>query len=753
MDSYTQLKSEIVAVTRQAHRLVSADHAPPGLAAGVFNDWRRICDSIRRQLDEETVRVAVVGAIKSGKSTFINALFGEDYLKRGAGVITSIVTRVRRGPVLQASLHFKSWDEVNRDINQALVLFPQFDADDAPGAFDIRRSRDRTRLQKALDALGAEQWFTRSARDPNGVLLSCYLEGYGGVEQILSADQSSLNFDGERFFEHQRFAGRDSLAVYLRDIQLSIDSGPLDGGIEIADCQGSDSPNPLHLTMIQDYLLLTHLIVYVVSSRTGLRQADIRFLNMIRTMGIMDHILFVVNCDISEHDSLENLMSVAADIGRDLALIKPEPEIFTLSALHRLFKTRAGSLPPRDGARLAQWEAEGEMVDFLAAEALRFESTLGDKLHRERLSLLLRNHLERLGLIASGAADWAAVNRDILSRDAGGAREVIDRIVRHQEKVNSITSGIRSALDGAVEKLKKRIRSETDHFFDPHSGEAMEKLAEFIRRYEASLAEDDSRLEAVGFSHNLYLVYQEFKQALDGFMADTVNPEVIRFVRRTEKTIGDELCALADPYAAIVLEALDEYRRALAGLGIQTAEASRQPLAPPDMESIKAGIALSMPPASDSMNYSARVKTEAVFRLGFYRLVKLVKKAFKKPIRNPREEQALALRDGLLRIKRETEQSVAFHFKNYRENLKFAYFFKLAEAVSAHLFQALVDRFRNYSADLGQMVAAVNEKQTDKGRAARVLDEMGAAARELDDRIAQIKSAVEAGITSSGRVV
>jgi len=37
------------------------------------------------QLTEETIRVAVVGPIKSGKSTFLNALLRGDYLKRGAG--------------------------------------------------------------------------------------------------------------------------------------------------------------------------------------------------------------------------------------------------------------------------------------------------------------------------------------------------------------------------------------------------------------------------------------------------------------------------------------------------------------------------------------------------------------------------------------------------------------------------------------------------------------------------------------------
>ena len=86
----------------------------------------------------------------------------------------------------------------------------------------------------------------------------------------------------------------------------------------------------------QDYLMLAHLTVYVVSSRTGLRQADIRFLSMIRKMGIMDTVAFIVNCDFSEHESLDDLLEGVRKIEADLSLLCPEPELFTFSALFSL---------------------------------------------------------------------------------------------------------------------------------------------------------------------------------------------------------------------------------------------------------------------------------------------------------------------------------------------------------------------------------------------------------------------------------
>ncbi|HYA04090.1 MAG TPA: dynamin family protein, partial [Syntrophobacteria bacterium] len=59
--------------------------------------WRRSLEAVAVSLQEQTLRIAVVGSVKAGKSTFINALQGRDLLKRGAGIITAFITRIRSG--------------------------------------------------------------------------------------------------------------------------------------------------------------------------------------------------------------------------------------------------------------------------------------------------------------------------------------------------------------------------------------------------------------------------------------------------------------------------------------------------------------------------------------------------------------------------------------------------------------------------------------------------------------------------------
>jgi hypothetical protein len=247
MDEYKSIKDEIIQVKQDLDRLFDTVKAVPGLVEPVFSRWRRACDTVEEQMSEDVVRLAVVGAIKSGKSTFINALLGADYLRRGAGVVTSIVTRIRGGHGLKARLVFKPWDEVNADIEQALVLFPASLWEMDRGAFDIRHSSDREALGRALAAVGTDLLIRNGRRSENGILLSAYLEGYARVAELVGAETSVRVFEDGEFQRHQEFVSADALAVYLQDVLLEIEAPLLEDDLELADCQGSDSPNPLHL--------------------------------------------------------------------------------------------------------------------------------------------------------------------------------------------------------------------------------------------------------------------------------------------------------------------------------------------------------------------------------------------------------------------------------------------------------------------------------------------------------------------------
>jgi len=716
MDAYEKYKEAMLDINHEVHALIDQAETILDGNKAVFDQWKRSCGSIDSYLRDHVVRIAVVGAIKSGKSTLVNALLSDDYLKRGAGVVTSFVTRVRQGEQLRARLYFKSWDEVNEDIKHALVLFPTEEWRSEQHDFDIRRTPDREDLANALEALDHDMRISQDRLNANGVLLSSYVKGYEQIHSYIAADRSTREFDNAQFADHRDFVGSDALAVYLKDVQLSVPGDILKRDIELADCQGSDSPNPLHLAMIQDYLLKAHLIVYVISSRTGLRQADIRFLSIIKRMGIAGNMLFVCNCDLSEHDGLDDLQALVKRVREELSLVVEAPEIFTISALYNLFDRSRSPLSPRDQDRLEQWRKAEELVTFSNQETTRLTSFLENKLSRERWALLLQNQLSHLDLTAKGLNQWVQLHRDLFRRDAGEARAMVEKLQMHQLHMLQVQSLIKTTLNGAARKLSQDLKKEVDRFLDPSSGPIVKKVGGFVREYQVDLSHYQEQLANSGFTHTLYLVFQDLKQAVDGFMAEKVNPDIMGEIQQVEKRLQEELHMIGEPYEAMVIDALERFDEVLRQMGIPSSSVKGALHPFDDLENVKQMNGITLPPAAATMRYGAYIKTEAVMRLGFYSLARLIRKLLRKSIDSKRVEELKALKDGIRRMKSETERSIEAHFRDYKENIKFQYVQRLTEMAGNRLHETLTEQFGAYLGDLKGIVGRVENQHEDKAR-------------------------------------
>jgi GTPase SAR1 family protein len=743
MDSYNYLKEEVLKVNQDILSLISKAKSMPGMAETGFDDWEKTCRGLPIQMAEDIMRVAVVGPIKSGKSTFLNSILKGDYLKRGAGVVTSIVTRVRSGDRLSAHLYFKSWDEVNAEMEQALVLFPSLEWRKNNSKLDIRNENERHQIQQALKSLSTEQLISQDTRSLNNVLLTSYIKGYDRVYDIISADDTTRQYEETTFAEHKGFVGNEELAVYLKDVQLEIPSEGPNENIEIADCQGSDSSNPMHLAMIQDYLLLTHLIVYVISSRTGLRQADIQFLSMIKKMGILDNILFVVNCDFSEHESIEELEILVGKVQEELALIKPEPEVFTFSALFNLFSSPRLNLSEKDQLRMLQWKAEEEMIDFSVEETMRFQWAFDLKLSGGRGAVLLRNHLERLSVILSGMDNWIGINRDILARDSQSAQELMHKLKDQQQRIDQMKTVLKTTISGAVAKIKKRINVDVNRFFDIHSGEIIKRIFTFIKDYKGLTKPVKGKADLAGVSKTMYLGYQDFKQSLDKFITEDINPEVIRFVKLQEKETGTYFETITRPYNAMLSDAYDQYIRMMKKLGVSLNIEGNPKIELPDMIAHIQQTGLNPPKLVTTMRYSAKIKTAAILRLGVYSLRRNLKKLLKKPARQQAEVVRQALKGGTQQMKRETLKSVVEQLKDYRENLKFAFLLKLVESSAENLKDLMLDRFQLFFTDLAAVADRLDSTKADKQRTLEILKEMDQSTAEVKGSIGHLRKRIE----------
>ena len=238
-----------------------------------------------------------------------------------------------------------------------------------------------------------------------------------------------------------------------------------------------------------------------------------------------------------------------------------------------------------------------------------------------------------------------------------------------------------------------------------------------------------------GFSNILYLVFQEFKHGLDTFMTENINPKIFHFVKKEEEKIIDYFDSISGPYEVMVNDALSEYNAAMERLGLGVAADYQKTTARLDMEILKRFQSLELPPAAATMNYSTAIKTEAIMRLGFYNFIKGLKRLIRQPVKNESQNALSALKDAISRMKKETEGSLVFHFKNYKENLKFQYIFKLLDAVSNHIYDVMMERFHDYTQDLSQLTSSTTKKQVDKEALSRALKNMAAEVDGISERM------------------
>jgi len=744
MDHFNSIKADFLQINDEFSSLFDAARSIPGISPFPFDQWEKVRHSIEKQIHEDTLKIAVVGAIKSGKSTFVNAFLGEDYLKRGAGVVTSIVTKIKKGPILKASLFFKTWDEVNAEMKEAMILLPSFERHADDRQFDIRSAEDRTELEGALNSLSVEKRIPGESLDANVVLLASYLKGYERVRNNISEDGNVRRFEGDNFGKHKDFVGDDSLAVYLKDLELQIPGvNNLPDNIEIADCQGSDSPNPLHLSMIQNYLIETHLIIYLVSSRTGIRQADIKFLSIIKKMGLIDNIYFVINCDLNEHEGLDDLKTLVGKIREEISVIKSDPQIFTFSSLYNLIREFGENTSRKNLLRAEQWKNETKLSTFSDRETKRFLTLFSNKLTRDRSALLLKNHLERFALMAASLYDWTSVNHAILIKDTEGAAKILQETRDIQAQLTRLKSLISDTIDAASRETKLDIWKTVDQFFDARSGSLVRDVREHIKDYKVDYRMSEDDIEDLGFSTTLYGIFQDFKRDIDRFMTERINPQLVQFIRQEEVKIDAFLSDAARAYDSLMENALETYEKALENMEIPSKKHTFDEVYSIDLENLKKRITCHVPKFISSYSYTSKIRTEAIVRLKYYNLVTFIRKVLKKDIQNEKAGEGRALKDGVQRIKKETMRSIISSLNNYKENLKFLYLFRLIDEAPKILNGILLDRFYVFTVDLSSTAELIGTERSLKEEAITSLESMDNSLKALSSRIFHVREHIE----------
>ncbi len=706
-------------------------------AASQAEHWLKVLGQVEAHVREDTCRLAVVGAVKSGKSTMINALVGQDLLRRGAGILTAMITRVQPGPEPRAVLQFKDWSEINGEIQRALGLLPNPRLVERTALLDLQQAEDRELLKQVLaEAQGLDLWRNGSL-DQNYLLLKSYLEGYDLLKDLLPA-AGALNLSGPELARHRELVTREATAVYLKDVLLTIPFPWPAQGVELGDCQGSDSPTPQHLAQVLAYLVKSDLALYVISSRVGLRQADFQFLSELQRMGLAPHILSLLNLDLGEHTSFEELDRIRDRVAQELGPWQPQVRLYAFSALKLLLdrkRARGEALDQREAAVLQVWATDPASTTFSDQEAARFESDLQALLQELRHRRLAGGVLSQVKMVARGLREQLELARDLLQKGLGAIKEMEARLEARRQPLKGTMASLSQTLEGAGNRLKKEIRRRVDHQLDWHGGPVGAALREFIQQFEPNWDELTAAGTPAAFRPALYQLFQEFAKALAQFVTSEVNISLVEFIRGQEEWLRQELGHLWTPLFLALQEALTLYYREIEELGL--------PAAPPTLEvaAISRPQGLEMPLLVLEPAPGWRFAREVWLRsgLGFLgRAWEAVKKrlGLGKEV-EPRGQLQRDLERALISLKDWLHEEVQVQLLDYRERLKFQYFFPLVDQWLKQQEAGLEDTLGSLLGSLSGLTATVHLEETERQARQQRLEQMIPAVQAIEARLSE----------------
>lgn len=674
------------------------------------SSWQRGLEAVSQSLKEQTLRIAVVGAVKSGKSTFINALLGHDLLKRGAGIVTAFITRIRSGPE-GGWIEVKSWSEINGEVNEAVNLMglPPFHPEE--GSLDLRRASDRDLLRRALGEAQRERPLGRDTFDPNIVLLNAYLEGFSALGEHVGDAPARIEFTAADLHRHRDYVSQESQAVYLKDMELQVPMPWLGDSVEIGDCQGSDSPNPFHFAMLQEYLLGSHCILYLISSRVGVRQADLKLLEAIRVLRLLPQTLFIFNVDLDEHETREDLARLCQRAAQELGLVSPEAKIYTFSTLLHLLESLAarGELSARELKRLEGWDEEKALVDDSHQGFEKFRSDVQQLLDRERVRLLYGGVIGHLQRLTQSMKDAVNTRQGLLSRGLEDLRDLGEEIRKRQDSVRAVLTTVENTMDGMRASLKEEVGAAVDSYFDIKYGAIVGDTMNLIKSHSVNFPDQRSKGEGRQLLSNLYLFYQDFRKALSRHLVDRVNLRIIDFAKNEEEKIEKPLLEASQAYWELLGQALRQYRGALVDLGLnvdlETPAAMPAPRRPP----------FKPPPFSAFLQESEALgRGSLLLRFGAGRLRQLLSGVKDRVLRRSAADRKASsqklLQEAIGLVKKETQKELLESFRDYRQNFKFAYLFSFVDRYS----QALLEVFRDFGeaalVDIGHLQEAARQR-------------------------------------------
>ncbi|PSL50540.1 dynamin family protein [Salsuginibacillus halophilus] len=314
-----------------------------------------------RQFEEETYTISLFGAFSAGKSSFINALLGEDVLPVSPHPTTAVVQTVKapteKRPDRTAELFVKPEEMLQEEVKSVSTA--------------IGRPMEIKQLLKA-DLKRAEGVTTRE---------QAYIDYLRALKTALS---KQVFMPGESrvvaLDEMKTIAADELSACMLQHVDVYVDTYWTQSGIEWVDTPGVHSINGRHTNVAFEQLRASHAIFYVTYYHHAFSKADEYFLQQIasvqKTRPHFPFYFFINAADLAQTEA--ELEKVVRHVTKELSANDlQQPNVLAVASKDHLTAKQKNEL--KTNSNFAQFETHMEdelLIELQQASYRQIQASL-----------------------------------------------------------------------------------------------------------------------------------------------------------------------------------------------------------------------------------------------------------------------------------------------------------------------------------------------------------------------------------------
>ncbi|WP_018755398.1 dynamin family protein [Paenibacillus terrigena] len=413
---------------RSAKALLAPYPAMKSLGAGLARKAERLEDS--------RFTIALFGAFSAGKSSFANALIGEDVLPVSPNPTTAAINQLMAPtedfPHGTAEIIMKTREAMLEDIAFSLSMLGL-------------EMPSEGRLLETIRSLKPEQ--VQPAGRPHYSFLKAVAKGWVASESLLG---QSFQADLPRY---RAYVAEEDKSCFVSVIHLHYSCPLTDQGIVLVDTPGADSINARHTGVSFNYIKNADAILFVTYYNHAFSQADRQFLQQlgrVKDAFELDKMFFIVNAaDLAGSD--DELQGVLTYVENQLLEYGIRfPRLYPVSSLQALDAKLNSDEPGYIASGLPAFEQEfirftieelGQLAiqsgeqDLVRAERMIrqwIDAAQADEQEKQRQLAELQLSEQQAGQHCAGLQRQAAVDAPLLTKETQELLYYVKQRIRYR---------------------------------------------------------------------------------------------------------------------------------------------------------------------------------------------------------------------------------------------------------------------------------------------------------------------------------